>query len=436
MRNTLFLLFCTLAFHSFSQDLPRKVYLGIRMENLTLDARDMMGLEEGHGVLIAEVLPHSTAEQAGFKKGDILLAINDQKPHNTNEVLSILAGQKPESTFTWEIFRDRKKRSGKAKFTSFPNEQYKGLSVGYESAKTINGQQRYIITKTPGTGKLPVVLFIGGIGCYSLDSPFDSTRSEVQFLNGLARKGYLGIRLEKPGVGDATNYSTACSEVSFNNEVRGYVEMIQHIRQRPDVDPTAIYIFGHSMGGVMAPLIARETPIAGIIAYGTIGSNFPEYLAKTRRTIGEAMELTPEETDDLIKGFLECAHYYFVEGKTTEEAAEINEDCAEYMAVFDYRSRAYNTELYNLNIPANWKDFEGQALLLWGEADYVAAREDHEIIASTIEHYRPGHARFVEVTDVDHGMHVAGDFQEAVQNPGPYNPSVGKIVFEWLEKQR
>lgn len=54
-----------------AQELPRRVYLGIRMENLTEDMKNIMGLEDLRGVLIAEVLPVSTAKKAGFKKGDV-----------------------------------------------------------------------------------------------------------------------------------------------------------------------------------------------------------------------------------------------------------------------------------------------------------------------------------------------------------------------------
>lgn len=435
-KHVLLALLCLATLVVRTQELPRRVFLGIRMENLSSDARNLLGLNEPRGILITEVLPNSTAEKAGFLKGDILLAINGKDIPDIDGILALLAGQKPQSTFNYELFRDKRTLHGKARFTSFPQEHYNGLEVSYTSSSTINGLQRTIITRPPSISGAPVIAFIGGIGCYSLDSPFDSTRNEIQLLNKLARQGYLCARLEKPGTGDATGYSTPCGEVGFMDEVAGYVQMIRDLKSRPGVDSNRVYILGHSMGGVMAPLIARQTPVAGIIAYGTIGSNFQEYLMKTRRTIGYAMNMEPEAIDDLVRNFCECAHYYFAERKTTTEAAELNPDCAEYLPVFDLRSRTYNNELYALNIPAGWKPYEGRALLLWGTADYIASREDHEIIAATVNRYHKGHAVFREVPGSDHGWNSASDPVEAAGNPGPYNRSAERIILDWLASQK
>src|SRR5690606_23587514 len=101
--------------------------------------------------------------------------------------------------------------------------------------------------------------------------------------------------------------------VGFMDEMQGYVDMIKALKKEVGVDSTDITIIGHSMGGVMAPLVAQQTPVQRIIAYGTIGSNFMEYLVKTRRTIGEAYGWEPERTDIFIKDYCECATWYFAD---------------------------------------------------------------------------------------------------------------------------
>ena len=98
-----------------------------------------------------------------------------------------------------------------------------------------------------------------------------------------------------------------------------------------------------------------------------------EYLMKTRRTIAEAYAMSPDETDDLIKNFCACSGFYFVDKLTTDEASKKNANCRDYLSVFDLRARTYNDELYALNIPGLWKKFTGQALLLWGESDYISS---------------------------------------------------------------
>jgi pimeloyl-ACP methyl ester carboxylesterase len=419
----------------FTQELPRRVFVGIRMEKLTDDMKRIIGLPDVKGIMVNEVLPRSTAEKAGFKKGDVLTTINGKSVNSPDEVLSALSGFKNGDKFQYEIIREKKKIKGASAFMSFPSEKYAGLETIYSESKTSIGLQRIIITKQKSEKRQPVIAFIGGIGCYSLDFPMDSNRSEVQLLNKLSRAGFICARLEKPGMGDNAKHCKPCAEVSFTEETNGYVQAIRTLKMRPDVDSNSIYILGHSMGGVFAPLIAQQTSVKGIIAYGTIGSNFIEYIAKTRRTIAEAYKMSPEETDDLIKDFCECSSYYFVEKMSTEEAARKNPDCKEFLSIFDLRSRAYNDELYSYNIPGLWKPFTGKALLLWGESDFVASREDHAIVANSVNYYHKGNAEFLTVPNTDHGMNLAKGFSEAQRSPGPYNPEVGNVISNWLLKQ-
>lgn len=437
MKSYLFILILCFGLTIHAQTLPRRSYMGIRMENLTDDARKMIGLKEEYGILISEVLPNSTALKAGLKKGDILLKLGDLNPKNIDDVIVYL-GSKPTGTIlTFEIHRNGKRIKQEYDLMEFPHEVYNDLEVIYAESKSDIGLQRIIITKSKNNSdkKLPVIAFIGGIGCYSLDTPMDTSRSETQLLNQLSRAGFLCARLEKPGMGDNAKFCKACNQVSFNEESNSYLNSIIELKNRPDVDTNNIFIFGHSMGGVFAPLIAKKTSVKGIIAYGTIGSNFIEYLAKTRRTIATAYLMSPVETDQLVKDFCECAHYYFVEHLTSDEAAVKKPICKEYLSIFDLRSPSYNDELYAFNIPSLWKDYTGKALIIWGGSDYISSKEDHEIIASTVNRYHPGQATMITIDHTDHGMYLATNFQEAANNPGPYNFSTGNQILAWLKSQ-
>lgn len=428
------LLFC-LSPDLFAQELPRRVYLGIKMERISADVKRVMSLKDTSGVLISEVFNSSTAQKAGIIKGDILTAVNGKKVNNPGDVIATISGFKTGDAFTYELTRNNKNIKGKSKFQSYPVEKYAGLNVIYSESRSPVGLQRIILTKpADAKKKLPVIAFIGGIGCYSLDFPMDSTVSEVQLLTNISRKGFITARLEKPGMGDNAKYCKPCAQVSFTEETNGYVEAIKKLKLRDDVDTNSIFIFGHSMGGLFAPLVAKQTAVKGIIAYGTIGSNFIEYLAKTRRTIAEAYNMSPEETDDLVKNSCECAGYYFVDKMSTAAAAKKNKMCEEYLSIFDLRSREYNSELYSYNIPAVWKSFTGNALLLWGESDFVSAKEDHQIICNTVNNYHPGQAAFSIVKNADHGMNVAKNFEEAHKNPGKFNPEVSNTISEWLTR--
>lgn len=405
------------------------------MENLTDDLRRIMGLKDSSGVLINGILPRSTAAAADFRKGDILLRINDHSFRDIQDAVHFVGSQQSNTSFSYELLRDKKKISGKAAFRPFPEEQYEDLQMVYTAAKTGSGMQRIIVSKGKETRRYPLVVFLGGIGCYSLDMPFDSSRSEVQLLNRLTRAGFMTARIEKPGMGDNAGKSRACSEISFTEEAEGYINAIESLKKRSDVDAENVFIIGHSMGGLFAPIVAAKTHIKGIVAYGTIGSNFIEYLAKTRQTIGEAYAWPPDETDAYIKDFCECAFYYFNERRSTAEVTAKKAGCSEYLGIFDLRSRAYNDELYAMNIPAVWKAYNGKALLLWGSSDYISSEEDHKILEATVNHYHSGNGKFITIRNADHGMNSAASFAEARTNPGRYNTEVGKTILQWLQQQ-
>jgi len=433
MKN--YILFSLLVFSCGikAQELARRAFLGIQMEKISEDTKRIMELSSTEGVLVSKVFANSSADVAKLQSGDVLLSINGKKVNTPNEAVKLMSTYKGGDAFNYEIIRKGKIIKGKSTFKTIAEEKYTDIDMVYNAVNTVNGLQRLIISKPKTKEKSPAVIFIGGIGCYSLDNPLDSAREETQLLNTLTRKGYVCIRAEKPGVGDNMN-CTPCAEVSFNNEVDAYVSGIKEIKKYDYIDSNKVYVIGHSMGGVMAPLIAQQTSLKGIIAYGTIGSSFIEYLAKTRRTIGEAYNWDKDETDEYVKDACECAGYYFVEKMTTQQAAAKKEICGEYLSVFDYRSRAYNDQLYALNIPAAWKKFTGKALLLWGERDYIASKEDHEIVTDAVNKAHPGNATFTIVKNSTHALQYAPSFQEARTNPGAYNPNAAQTILDWLKQ--
>jgi pimeloyl-ACP methyl ester carboxylesterase len=433
MKTKIIIALCILTGFVRAQELPRRSLLGIQMDPVTDDVKRIMELPDVKGVLIKGVLPNTTAAQAGFKVSDVLLKINGKEVNLPIEATKLVSTYKEGDVFNYELIRNKKNLKGKSVFKGIGVEKYPDIDMAYTSVKTINGLQRLVVSKPKNKTKSPAIVFIGGIGCYSLDNPLDTNRSETKLLNSLTRQGYVCIRAEKPGMGDNINCK-ACSEISFKEELDGYVSTVKSIKKYDYIDSTQVYILGHSMGGVMAPLISEQSNIKGVIAYGTIGSNFIEYLAKTRRTIGEAYEWKPDETDDFIKDYCECAAYYFIEKMTTAQATEKKKDCKEYLSVYDYRSRQYNDQLYALNIPAAWKSFAGKVLLMWGESDFISAKEDHQIIAQMVNAFHPGNATFVTIKATEHGMKSAASFQEALKPLGGYNPAIGNQIIQWLRQ--
>lgn len=418
-----------------AQDLPRRAFFGLRLLEVPDTLRQRTSLAPGEGVYIQQIIPNSTAAASDLRAGDILLSLDGQPTNDPATTVRLVATYRDQQPLRYTYLRNGRRLSAQTIIRGLPREQYADLEVSYGSvAAGHDTRLRTIVTRPRGVaGPLPALLFIQGVSCYLMDTPFDTSRSETQLLNRLAREGYVVMRVDKSGMGDSQG--PPCTAIDFQTELAGYRAAYAALLQRPDVASDQGYIFGHSMGGVMAPLLARELPVRGIITYGTMGVNFLEYFAATRRTITEAMQLAPDTADAYVRREVECAALLFAAQLSREEALARNAACADVYGLLDIRDSAFWRQLYMLNIPALWHDYEGALLAAWGGSDYISARAEHQYIADIVNARQPGRARFVEIPASSHGMESAPTFAAARANPGAYNEAVGAAVVEWLQEQ-
>ena len=85
---------------------------GIAIENLTDARRENMGIKQ-HGVLISSVEQNSFSEDIGMRKGDVILEINRQPVHSTDDVTRIQKTLKPGDAVAFRILR----QSGRTEWT-------------------------------------------------------------------------------------------------------------------------------------------------------------------------------------------------------------------------------------------------------------------------------------------------------------------------------
>lgn len=430
-----FLFFWAFSNPTFAQELLRRAFFGVRMETLTEEGARILKMSAPKGILIGSIVPGSTAEAAGLQRGDVWFTLNGREVNSPAEGVEAVQQLREGQTFTYTYLRQGTVRSEKAVAKAFPREQHPDFDVEYGSVRVNDDLLRSVCTRPRKGSKLPAVLFIQGVGCYSVDMPLDTTSAEVQILNNLTRNGFLTFRVDKPGIGDSQG--GPCSSVDFELEADVYRQALLQLRKRDDVDPDKIFIIGHSMGGVFAPIIARDAPVRGIIAYGTIGSNFMEYFVSTRRTIAEAYNMSPAETDNYVKLNCECFLPYFSDGVPLEQITALKPQCRDIVSDLG-RDNPFWQQLYSTNLPALWSEYAGSVLAIWGKADFISARTEHKLIADIVNQSHPGNGRFVELDNCDHGMHIASSFQQVVrERPADFNPVVLQTIRTWLlEKVR
>ena len=256
-------------------------------------------------------------------------------------------------------------------------------------------------------------------------------------VDDFTRHGFVTLRVDKPGCGDSEG--GPARDVDFDTELDGYRQALKMLKARGDVDTDRVFIFGHSMGGVMAPLLAAEFPVRGIIVYGTIARTWTEYWLENLRRQMELADADPAAIDRDLRAEAALATYLYAEKKSPKEIIEryphlrerLEQNITEDRYFFD-RSLTFYRQLADKNLGAAWESFGGHALAIWGKADFVSNEDDHALIARIVNRDHPGHGTFLAMEGIDHGFNRAASRRELrrgqSRQPGEFNPAILEVA--------
>jgi len=86
-------------------------WLGVHLQEVDPELRDAFDLEGDVGVLIAEVVDGSPAEEAGIEDGDIIVEIDDRKATSVRRVVRAVRRADPGDVIEIELLRDGEKKT-------------------------------------------------------------------------------------------------------------------------------------------------------------------------------------------------------------------------------------------------------------------------------------------------------------------------------------
>ena len=152
-------------------------------------------------------------------------------------------------------------------------------------------------------GRMPAVITITGSGPQDRDEALAGMRGYRPFrelAENLAGRGVAVLRYDDRGVGASTGVFADATSADFAQDVQA---AIAWLRARPEIDPTKIFLAGHSEGGLIAPIVAAgDASLKGIIllagpAY--TGRRILEY--QTRHGVDQQTGKTQAERDSLYR---------------------------------------------------------------------------------------------------------------------------------------
>jgi dienelactone hydrolase len=354
-----------LAAQNDASSLPRRGWFGVALAPHEL------------GAAVTSVAPNSPAAADGMKAGDVIRAVDGTAVRSPADVIADTTRHAPGTTAVFDLLRAGEELRRSVVLRALPFETLPGVSFDYGSVTVSGGTRLRTIVTVPdrAAARSPAVMLIGGGGCGSIDSPLAADFGPAQLIRMIAAQGYVTIRVEKSGVGDSQG--PPCREIGYTQELEGYQATLAALRRHPRVDPNRIVLLGISLGGVFAPVLAAQTPVRAIVAFGTI--SFPP-------------------------------------------------------SPYPGRSARFFSEFAGVDVAGAWSSIDARVLALHGQFEEDTSLTDHARIAAWVNAKRPGQAEARELSGLDHcwTLHATMEESKGHCGAGRQTSAVIDAVLDFL----
>ncbi|MEO0896530.1 MAG: PDZ domain-containing protein [Bacteroidota bacterium] len=431
MRQITILFLVFISTHHYGQQLRRQADFGILMESPTEEQSQAAGLEAGEGVLIKEVIPLGSANAMEIEIGDILTHFNDKSLKNPDDLNSKLKELRADDEVKVKVFREGKSLDLSGILLAKRKEESGFGDMIYDQVAYKEGHLRSLTIKPElDQETYPAVLFIPSYPCSSIDNIPD-WHPYKKLIEILVEQGFAVMRVEKSGMGDSEN-TIDCDEVNFEADTEAYQKAFEKLLTYDFVDKENVFLFGHGIGGVNAPMVAQGEEInpKGIMVFGTMNSSWMEYMLMIMRQQNPKLGMDYVSLEEAKREYYPLLYQLGVEGKSPKEIAASRPKLADMMKrdlawngedLILGRSHTYWNSLHNTRISKAWSQVNTSVLSLYGSLDLQSGGElDHQEIAAIVNAANPGKGEFHLLPNTMHNLVEAPSEEagiEAMKDP-------------------
>lgn len=428
------LLLLVISFGSISsQNIKRRGGLGVGLYNTISDSLyTALKLTTREGALVKFVVPQSTAHSLKIQANDFVVACNDKIIHSTAELILMARFLSAEEPIKIKVLRNNKPLELTGKVIGKPLEKSDVLDITYGEFKYENGYIRTIYKKAKNKKPLGTVYFIHGISCYSLDNMQANDITKKAF-DAMIERGFAVYCIEKLGLGDSYN-GIPCDQIGYNKELDVFREGYKNLMKMKDIDTTQIFVFGHSLGGISAPIIAEEFNPKGVVVYGTGLKPWSDYLLDAYLIQSRYYGIDLAELRDSVELMKPAFYEYFYNHKSIDELSKKPEYLRALQMGLGYdpitkmalagRTPQFHRELNEHNLAKSWKNTKSYVLSVYGESDIAANNSlDHEAIVEYVNQVHPNKATYLMMPKTNHTFQEIGtmaDYIKMQENPMEY----------------
>lgn len=411
----------------------------------------LMGKSTPEGLLIDSIIPGSSGAKSGLKKGDLLVKVNgismlSVNGNNQIKSLDVRAGEKFSLTYS----RKKKEKTVDVTAVAKPFLQVDYADVSYDWVKFRSGYLRAITYRPKNALNVPAILLVPGYGCGSVENYPGSYNGKL--IRSWVENGFAVVTVEKSGVGDSWDCEP-CQEVDLATDIESFDLAYQYMEELPFVDKANLFIWGHSMGGTIAPEIAKRHTPRGVMVFGCVFRPWSEFLPEMHRVQKPLMEgMSYTDTEDFVRLIHRVYDAFFIDKLSVEELHAKPEFKAIVESEFGYkpgnndlwgRHWRFWQQLDSVNMAESWSLTNCPVLVLHGGTDYEqCSAVEPLMIRETVNSLRPGTATMITIPNLDHFMMISKDWKEAYEHfqkqeflKGNFNQAIADETVKWLRLQ-
>lgn len=415
----------------------RKAAMGVRVS------------ETQEGIKIDSVLADGSVAQTKISKGDIIISVNDGLTKTIQQyadaVTPIRTGDKIKITY----LHSGREISETITAVEKPLIKSNIADVNYDWLQFRQGYLRVITYMPKGKKNVPAILLIPGYGCGSVENYPASYNGKL--IDEWVKNGYAVVTAEKSGMGDSYNCAP-CNEVDLQTDIESFDAAYTYMEHLKEVDKTKLFIWGHSMGGTIAPEVAKRHTPKGVMVYACVFRPWNEFLLEMHRVQKPLMEgLTYQQTEEFVRGIQPIYNDFFNHKKSPEELYQVPSYQKLVVSELGYKPGSNDMwgrhwhfwqQLDSLNLAETWSHVNCPVLVLHGTADYEqCSAVEPMLIKQTVNEAHPGYATQITIEGIDHFMMNSKDYKEAYEhfknqeyNKGNFNYRIAEETLKWLKK--
>lgn len=423
-----------------SDDLPRRPFLGLEVRAHKQSLESLDSLDSRIGLEVVRVTAESAAARAGVRPGDWLEFINGHAVSDARALASYVRTLPTGSPLVFAVVRHGEPLGLHGEMTALPVERLARAEVHLAHVR-VGDHRRRILWTTP-KGFIPpysTILYLPGLGTQSCELSADPDEPLRPCLEGFSEAGFATLRIERSGIGDSEG--PPFQTTNLFDDVAAYRAALDFLATNTGVKN--VFLFGHSVGGMIAPLLAGEgTDVQGVIAFGTSALRWVDCMVRTTRRQKRFAGMVGDELDAHVAAWEEM-HMNVCRGGLSPEQVFAREPHLRWLEGSACRGEtmfgrhvSFFQQLERLDLAALWKTVAAHVLVMHGEFDWVCEPDEGRAIAEAIAEVDPSRVTFVEVPAVGHDMRRHANLEVSHADPrrGVWDDHMVATAVQWMRR--